>query len=362
MDRTIAIALSGGIDSLMTAALLKEQGHRLIGIHFLTGFEIGYPPSPGAETNDDGFEHHRSRALAQLSPMVDQLDIPIHIVDLRTEFKRQVVDYFVKTYQIGQTPNPCLICNPSIKFDILFQKAKALGASRIATGHYARLKTDTKGRIGLFCGVDRAKDQSYFLSRLHRKQLCRALFPLGGYTKDQTRQLAAKRELTPRATQESQDICFIKNGTYGDFLLQQPEFTPKPGPITDLGGRELGRHPGLHLYTIGQRRGINCPAAEPFYVVRIDAAQNRLVVGRKKDLPVSSFDVYDINWIADVPQIPVHLMVRVRYRHKPVPATVYPMDTLSARITFDVPQPAVTPGQGAVFYRGDEVLGGGWIK
>jgi tRNA-specific 2-thiouridylase len=362
MDRTIAIALSGGIDSLMTAALLKEQGHRLIGVHFLTGFEPAYPPIPYTQTNAGGFKHHGSQALAQLAPKADQLNIPIHIVDLRAEFKKEVVDYFVQTYQTGQTPNPCLKCNPSIKFDALFQRAKALGATHIATGHYARLKTDTKGRPRLFCAADRVKDQSYFLSRLRRNQLHRALFPLGAYTKDQTRRMAEERGIAPITPQESQDICFIRNKTYGEFLAQQPEFTPEPGPITDLDGCEVGRHPGLHLYTIGQRRGINCPSTEPFYVVRIDTAQNRLVVGRKKDLTVSSFDAYDINWITAAPQHPIHLKVRVRYRHQPVHATVYPTGAVSAQITFDMPQPGVTPGQGVAFYLGDEVLGGGWIR
>ena len=362
MDRTIAIALSGGIDSLMTAALLKEQGQRLIGIHFLTGFEHGYPSPQGTEATDGDIEEYRNQTLSQLALMVGQLGISIHIIDLRTEFKKQVVDYFVNTYQSGKTPNPCLKCNPSIKFNVLFEKAKTYGATHIATGHYARLKSDGKGRVRLFCGVDPMKDQSYFLSRLRQEQLQCALFPLGIYTKDQTRLMAKQRGLKPSAAQESQDICFIKNGTYGDFLNQQPEFTAKPGPITDLDGHELGKHQGLHLFTVGQRRGINCPAAEPYYVVRIDPDQNRLVVGRKKDLSISAFNAHNINWIISPPRDPLHIMVRVRYRHQPVPATLIPEHAATAQVIFDTPQPAVTPGQGAVFYLGDEVLGGGWIR
>ena len=362
MNRTIAIALSGGIDSLMTAALLKEQGHRLIGIHFLTGFETIHHNSQVSQATDGDFEDRLVQARAHLGPMIDQLGIPYHIIDLRTEFKEQVVDYFVNTYQGGQTPNPCLKCNPSIKFGILFEKIKAHGATHIATGHYARLKTGEKGHVRLYCGVDPVKDQSYFLSRLRQAQLQCALFPLGGYTKNQTRQMAEERGLKPSATQESQDICFIKNGTYGEFLNQQPEFAAKPGPITDLDGRELGRHHGLHLFTVGQRRGINCPAAEPYYVVRMDSDLNRLVVGRKKDLSISAFHTHDINWIVSSPRNPVQVMVRVRYRHQPVPATLNPLDAKTAQVIFDTPQPAVTPGQGAVFYQGDEVLGGGWIR
>jgi tRNA-specific 2-thiouridylase len=362
MPSTIAIALSGGIDSLMTAVLLKEQGLRLFGIHFLTGFETGYQKTSTTTSVNGDFDHHRNQALRKLTPMVDQLQIPFHIIDLRAEFKTQVVDYFVNTYQEGKTPNPCLKCNPSIKFDILFEKAKKYGATHIATGHYAQLRAGANGRVRLLSGVDPIKDQSYFLSRLRQEQLHCALFPLGAFTKDQTRQMAKERGLTPTASQESQDICFIKNGTYGEFLKQQPGFSAKPGPITDVKGHELGRHPGLHLYTIGQRRGINCPAAEPYYVIRIDPDQNRLIVGLKKDLPISCFEAYDINWIVAAPRDPIHIMVRVRYRHQAVPATLNPVAPDTAQIVFDTPQPGVTPGQGAVFYHGDEVLGGGWIR
>ncbi|MGD9213166.1 MAG: tRNA 2-thiouridine(34) synthase MnmA [Desulfobacteraceae bacterium] len=362
MPRTIAIALSGGIDSLMTAVLLKEQGLRLFGVHFLTGFEPGNrDPSCGAAVNGD-FDDLRSQTLRQLTPMVDQLDIPLHIIDLRAEFKSQVVDYFVNTYQEGKTPNPCLKCNPSIKFDTLFEKAKTYGATHIATGHYAQLKSDASGRVRLLSGIDPIKDQSYFLSRLRQEQLHRALFPLGAFTKDQTRQMAKQRCLTPAACQESQDICFIKNGTYGEFLKHQPGFSAKPGPITNAKGHELGRHPGLHLYTIGQRRGINCPAAEPYYVIGIDPDHNRLIVGLKKDLRITSFEAYDINWIVATPRNPTQITVRVRYRHQAVPATLNPVGADRAQIVFDTPHPGVTPGQGAVFYHDNEVLGGGWIR
>ncbi len=362
MPETIAIALSGGIDSLMTAALLKEQGHQPIGIHFITGFETARPKDQPKPATADDFTVLEEKARYHLSPMADQLDLPLHIIDMRRAFQYQVVDYFVKAYQDGRTPNPCLKCNPSIKFGLLYEAARELGATRLATGHYARLKTAADGRIRLFRGVDTFKDQSYFLSRLRQSHLRRAMFPLGAFTKEQIRRMARDRGLKPAAIEESQDICFIKNGTYGDFLQQQTGFCAKPGAIVDLEGTRLGTHNGLYLFTIGQRRGINCPSSQPYYVVRIDTARNRLIVGRKTDLSAERFEVAQINWIIPGPQSPIRIQVRVRYRHQAVPATLTPVGHERAEIVFDRPQKAVTPGQGAVFYDADEVLGGGWIQ
>lgn len=354
--------MSGGIDSLMTAALLKDQGHQLIGLHFITGFESYLQTRSTRHSRDIDFLNIENQSRRRLTPMIEQLDIPLHIIDLRNEFQSHVVAYFTHTYQMGKTPNPCLQCNPTIKFGLLLEKAEQLGATHIATGHYARLESEPGGRVRLLRGVDQHKDQSYFLARLSQHQLRSALMPLGNLTKDQTREMAQEMGLQPADTQESQDICFIKNSTYGEFLKLQPGFAAQPGPITDIRGSELGRHNGLHLFTIGQRRGINCPAAEPYYVVRIDPENNRLVVGQKKDLPTHSFEAEGINWIAPAPQASFQVKVRVRYRHQPVPATLNPVDKDTAQVVFDTPHPAVTPGQGAVFYRADEVLGGGWIR
>lgn len=361
MQQRVAIALSGGIDSLVAAALLKEQGCQVIGLHFITGYESGFQHKLAhSDSNRDpaGIESRMRRLLA---PMVAPLDIPIHIIDLRKEFQSRVVDYFIATYQQGRTPNPCLVCNPSIKFDILFRKAQALGAERIATGHYARLERDGRGRIHLLRGVDPLKEQSYFLARLSQKQLHRAVLPLGGFTKEQTRLAACRKGLRPVSVQESQDICFVKNGSYADFLRQQPGFAASPGVIEDLEGRSIGRHNGLHQFTVGQRRGINCPAAEPYYVVALDAARNVLVVGGKRDLQTPCCRVEQINWVNEPPGSPVEVQVRLRYRHIAVPAVLVPEDASGAHVTFHEPQSAVTPGQGAVFYQSDEVLGGGWI-
>jgi tRNA-specific 2-thiouridylase len=297
-----------------------------------------------------------------MQPLADQIGIPLYIIDLRKEFQRVVVDYFIGTYAQGKTPNPCLVCNPSIKFDVLYNKSKQLGASRIATGHYARIDKSNNGRMRLLAGVDDQKEQSYFLSRLSQSQLARIDLPIGSMTKTQTIAIASEKNLVPATSQESQDICFIKNGAYGDFLASQAGFTPRGGPIEDVNGRVIGKHNGLHRFTIGQRRGINCPAATPYYVVRIDTTRNSLIVGDKSDLITSSCRVSQINWIAAPPKGPLPVKIRIRYRHKAVSATLTPEGNDIAEILFKTDQTAVTPGQGAVFYDGKEVLGGGWLE
>ena len=362
MHRLVAIALSGGIDSLVSAALLKEQGHELIGLHFITSLEMGLKDSPEGEPPPESWQTLEDRAKRFLCPMADQLRIPLQIVDLRNEFQNLVIDYFTATYQAGKTPNPCLVCNQSIKFNILFKKARSWGATHLATGHYARVQPGADGYMHLLRGVDPVKEQSYFLSRLSQEQLARAIFPLGAHTKTQTRRMAKERGLHPAVSQESQDICFIRDGAYGDFLSRQPGFNACPGIIEDLKGKPIGHHNGLHQFTVGQRRGINCPAAEPYYVVRLDVERNTLVVGPRQSLLTDRFWVSGINWITRCPKTAIRISVRVRYRHAAIPATLFPVDDSSAEVRCETPQSAVTPGQGAVFYDDEEVLGGGWIE
>ena len=360
MTLTVAIALSGGIDSLVAAALLKEQGHRVMGLHFIHGYESGEPCSGSADDKHD-FDVLAQHARHKLDLLADQLDIPIYIIDLRGPFKQLVVDYFVRTYRAGCTPNPCLVCNPAIKFNRLLEEARRLGADRLATGHYARIVTGSNGSLHLCRGVDDAKDQSYFLARLDQAQLAAALLPLGDLTKGETRRIAARKELVPSSALESQDVCFITKGSYSDFIWRQPGFKSSPGPIEDLHGRTLGRHSGLHRFTVGQRRGINCPAAHPYYVIRLEPQRNCVVVGRRRDLVATSCSVTDINWIGARPVRPFAALVQVRYRHKAVSALITPLEDNTAGVEFDSPESALTPGQGAVFYLEDEVLGGGWI-
>jgi len=352
MKQRTAVAISGGVDSLMTACLLKEQGHQVFGIHFITGFE-----SDSCFATD--LQAHKQHPILDIGK---QLGIPVEIVDIRSEFQEKIVDYFTRTYQRGQTPNPCMRCNPTIKFGIILSLALEWGAQKLATGHYAIIKKDQTGIYRLFKGFDRQKDQSYFLARLTGDQLASALFPLGTMQKTDVKKMAVQRGLQPVTRSESQDVCFIKDNSYGEFLGSQKGFKPQPGIIEDMSGQVVGQHNGLHLFTVGQRRGIDCPAARPYYVIRLDIKRNRLVVGTRNDLFSLECKVDEINWIGDAPASALELHTRVRYRSQEVPATVVPGDRNTAVVRFKEPQAAITPGQAAVFYRGDEILGGGWIS
>lgn len=352
MKPLTAIAVSGGIDSLMAAHLLKEQGHDVIGIHFLTGYEA---PSFDSGQSTHHLESHKIFSIAK------QLEIDVKILDCSIEFKKNVVDYFIRTYQSGQTPNPCMACNPLIKFGTVFDFVRKLGASTLATGHYARIESDHHDRFHLYKGLDPKKDQSYFLARLTQQQLSNARFPLGNMKKSDVIKLAGAKGFKPVRSSESQDVCFIKDKNYGNFLVRHEEFEANPGLIKDIQGNILGEHKGLHLFTIGQRRGINCPASEPYYVIHMDIQQNVLTVGFKKDLYASQCKVENINWIQEGPNRPIQIHTRVRYRHTAAASRLIPIDERTAMVRFEKPQEAITPGQCAVFYKGDEVLGGGWI-
>ena len=342
----MAVAVSGGVDSLAAAFLLKSGYTDIFGIHFITGYE-----KPEIVTSPQ-------QAIAHISR---QLGIPVKTVDLKNHFQQLVVDYFTKTYGEGKTPNPCMVCNAAIKFGVLMDTARKLGADKLATGHYAGVTVDESGAGRLFRGADPVKDQSYFLAMLTSAQLAGAAFPLSGMTKSEVKALAAANNLTPVVTDESQDICFIRGTGYARFLEKQPGFSLAPGHIVDIDGNQLGHHNGLHHFTVGQRRGINIPAARPYYVIRLVPATNTLVVGEKSDLTVSQCRVSSINWLTGLPAEKQTVLVQVRYRHQAVPAFLIPEGADSCLLEFHQPQQAVTPGQGAVFYKDSEVLGGGWI-
>ena len=356
MKSLIAVAVSGGVDSLTAAFLLKEKGHEVIGIHFITGFE-----------KDDDLKFNRGMPGIQnashcsnIEMISEQLDIPIKIFDCHKVFKEKIITYFRKTYLAGKTPNPCLICNPEIKFGTVLQYAKKIGAKKIATGHYVKTQPDGKGRQQLFKGDDPTKDQSYFLAFLSQSQLADACFPLGGMKKSDVKKIAEKNGLKPAWEKESQDVCFIHEKGYADFLKDQG-IPSSPGPIMEKNGNVIGEHKGLHLFTIGQRRGINCPASDPYHVLRLDTKNNRLIVGSKQNLLSSTCIVEKINWIIREPSFPVLAQVKIRYQHNPAPATLMPLSGQRVEIHFKKPQLSITPGQGAVFYRDTEILGGGWI-
>lgn len=358
-----AIAVSGGIDSLTAAYQLKHTGEEVIGLHFMTGYESTDVVVRTGSLYDTGTM--RDPVLAPLDHPIgriaDQLDIPVYLVDCRNTFRQMVVDYFVNEYRAGRTPNPCMICNPHIKFGILFEVARKLGATSMATGHYARVER-VGGRFRLLKGLDPGKDQSYFLAMLTQKQLANACFPLGATTKNHVRQIAEQSGLTPSVQDESQDICFIRNQSYTTFLEAHGLLNPSPGPIVDIDEKPIGRHDGLHRYTIGQRRGIGCPASEPYYVVRIDAEENRLVVGFKDALYARQCFIIGVNWISAKPDAPIPVQTKIRYRHRAAASVLVPLTNDTALIRFDRSEPAVTPGQAAVCYQEDRVIAGGWIE
>lgn len=342
----IAVAVSGGVDSLVAAFLLKKKYSELFGIHFVTGYEL--------------------RPL-DISSFQRQLGIPIHRVDLRGAFENEVVRYFIETYCNGKTPNPCLICNPKIKFGALMDAAKKLGAATLATGHYAEVKIDDAGTPHLFKGRDPVKEQSYFLARLNPEQLSHALFPLSAMKKEAVIALAKQEGLVPCEKKESQDICFIPRGSFADFIVSKCDTSFPPGDIVTPDMTVIGTHKGLHRYTVGQRRGLNCPGPAPYYVKSIEMKTNRLVVSFKEGLYQNSLTVSDVNWLSapwKKKEQPLKVVTKIRYSHAGATSWISPVSSSRSRLTvqFDVPQSAVTPGQGAVFYDEDQVVGSGIIQ
>ncbi len=344
--KTVALALSGGIDSALSAFLLKKEGFRVIGLHA----DFGYSPeSP----------------LPWLERITSFLDIPLEVFSIKGFFQQKVVDYFISEYALGRTPNPCVVCNPLIKFDLLYQKGLDLGADFFATGHYARIVPAHWGKGQTIArGLDIVKDQSYFLHRVRPQNLNRILFPLGPWTKDKVRARAGEIGLPINPRGESQDICFLPKGGYREFFLKQnPPNLIRSGDIVDLDGKKLGTHQGLFAYTVGQRRGLGLPAKEPYYVVQMDPDLNRLVIGGKKDLESSGCYLSDVCFLSRPPEVDgLEIMVQVRYKHKAAKAHLRLGEDQKLEIHFQNPQKAVTPGQAAVLYWEDQVLGGGWIE
>jgi len=396
---TIAIAMSGGVDSSTAAALVVEDNAgvhgaagadgraRVVGLTMqlwnqrrlpsllgMKGIGVRGPASGRCCSLDDVYDARR---------VADFLGIPYYVVNFQEHFEATVVRPFVAQYLAGETPIPCALCNSEIKFEQFVKTALAIGAERIATGHYARVRQDDQtGRYRLFKGVDPAKDQSYFLFGLTQPQLSRTLFPLGELTKEQVRAIARERRLPVAEKPESQEICFVPTRSYRDFLEaylaeQGQQIDDRAGEIVTTEGHVLGEHQGVHHYTIGQRKGLGCATGQPLYVIQIDRAQNRVIVGRDEELFRKRFVVRDVNWIRPVADgQTIEAQVKIRNKHVPAPARVVPAfgprpeaapaaapprPTATALVEFLVPQRAITPGQAAVFYDGDEVLGGGWI-
>lgn len=368
----IAVAMSGGVDSSAVAAILKAEGHDLIGFtmqlwNMRRGINVdrdGEPLPSRCCSLDDVYDARR---------VANELEIPFYVLNLEKDFERDVVQPFITSYLNGETPIPCVACNSRLKFASLDRIARSLDCEKVATGHYARVRFDqSANRYRLLRGADARKDQTYFLWELTQDQLAHALFPLGEMSKADTRQAAREHDLAVAEKSESQEICFVPDGNYAGFIDRYLEIEnrsreqPTAGTITDARGRVLGSHNGVHRYTIGQRRGLNVlpttTSTRPLYVIDVDAKTNRVVVGHDDELLRESFVAAGVNWIAfDAPTTNVRAEVRVRYRHTAVPATLEPLENNRVRVTFDDAQRAITPGQATVFYAGDETLGGGWI-
>jgi tRNA-specific 2-thiouridylase len=344
------------VDSSCAAALLLEQGYEVVGVTLRFWSKQG---PAGAEAQRRG-----EQALADARAVCDRLGIQFQVVDAAAAFQREVIHYFAREYNAGRTPNPCVVCNQKLKFATLLGLAPQLAAEHIATGHYARLQKDpATGRTLLKRGRDPRTDQSYFLFALGQDQLDRALFPMGEMTKDYARQTARRHQLVTADKAKSLEICFVPDNDYRRFLQFANLAQNRRGEIVDQAGKVLGYHAGIQFYTIGQRRGLRVSAPEPLYVIGLDVAQNRVVVGGVSALARDELRVARCNWIPfEAPPSPLNVLAKIRYHHLGSNATVIPTADGGATVRFHAAQRAITPGQACVFYQGDLVLGGGWIQ
>ncbi|MFB2767933.1 tRNA 2-thiouridine(34) synthase MnmA [Pelatocladus sp. BLCC-F211] len=347
--KKVVVGLSGGVDSSTVAAILHNQGYEVIGLTLWLMKGKGQCCSEG---------------MVDAASICDQLGVPHHVVDIRDVFQTNIVDYLVAGYSNGITPLPCSQCNKTVKFGPMLQYAReTLGCDRIATGHYARINyNEATGRYELVRAIDRNKDQTYFLYDLSQDLLRGSVFPLGEMQKSETRRIAAEYNLKTADKPESQDLCLVEaNGSMRSFLDKY--LAPKQGEIVDMDGKVLGQHDGVHHYTIGQRKGLGIAAAEPLYVIALDAVNNKVIVGDRTKATQPECTVNRVNWVSIAePASPIRAEVQVRYRSHPVPVTVIPLENSRVRIVFDEPQFSITPGQAAVWYEGDKVLGGGIIE
>lgn len=350
----VVVAMSGGVDSSVAAALLARQGYDVIGMMMRLWSETGNGPATPANrccTPDQ---------MADARRVADKLGIPFYVLDVRQQFRQSIVQFFIDEHAAGRTPNPCVECNRQIRFTYLLERAMALGADFLATGHYARIE-NTGSQYYLRQGIDAHKDQSYVLHILKQSHLARVLFPVGEYTKPEVRELAAGLGLPVVSKQESQDLCFLNDGDYRRFLRDHSPESHQPGPILDVEGRTVGQHEGLPFYTIGQRKGLGIAAADPLFVVRKDAERNAIIVGPREALGRDQLTAVRVNWINGTPSQSLRAQVKIRYKAAAVDAVVKPVPGDGAVVHFSQPVQGVTAGQAAVFYDGSICLGGGTI-
>jgi len=350
----VLCGMSGGVDSSATAALLQEQGFDVVGVTLKL-----WPQDCVSRAED---KCCGPQAVTDARSVCHKLGIPYYLIDEAAEFQNRVIQYFADEYRAGRTPNPCVMCNQTLKFGTLITRAKQLGAEKIATGHFARVETAPNGRTLLKRGRDSRKDQSYFLFSLRQDQLAFSMFPLGEKTKADTREVARECQLKTADKEESMEICFVPDNNYGGFLQKAKLVEKHTGDIVDTAGRKLGEHEGIEFYTIGQRKGLGISSPKPLYVIELDAANNRVIVGDDTLLDRDEFFVERCNWIPFETAPPeIEATVKIRYNHPGTAATIFPEPDGHARIKLHEPQRAITPGQACVFYQDDLVLGGGWI-
>jgi len=370
--------MSGGVDSSVAASLLHEQGYEVVSVFMRTG--VARPTegqTPLGPVSEDGlayvdtpedraarFSDCRGQCGApdaiDARAVAQKLGISFTILDLWPQFEK-IIDYFADEYLRGRTPNPCVVCNEQLKFAKLAEYGRSIGADFIATGHHAKIDRQN-GACRLRRGVDRSKDQSYVLFRVSLDVLSQTLLPIGERTKDEVRQRARQLGLRVWDKPDSQDICFVSQGDYAAIVRQRRPAAFVEGPIVDTQGHEVGRHEGLANFTIGQRRGLKVAMGEPVYVTRLDVANNTVVIGTRQDLASDRLAASQVRWLIEPPRNSLRAEVQIRYAHRAAPATVEPVGPDSVKVLFDEPQTAITPGQAAVFYDGDIVIGGGWIE
>jgi len=363
----VAVAMSGGVDSSTVAAVLQDQHRSVVGLTMQLWNQRRLP-----ELQGDAPAHHRCCSLDDVydaKRVAQHLNFPHYVVNFEHQFEDRVVRPFVQDYLSGRTPIACTNCNTDVKFEPLLRMARQIGADRLATGHYARIRRDdATGRFQLLRALDPTKDQSYFLWGLSQEQLSRSEFPLGELSKDEVREIARRAALPVAEKPDSMELCFVPNGNYVQFIHAYASENKIPlntgeGEIVTESGELLGRHNGIHNYTIGQRKGLGFAAGKPLYVLSIEPETNRVIVGDDDSLRTTTFEAESVNWISIAePSHPIRASVKIRHKHEPAAATVLPLLGSRARITFDSPQRAVTPGQAAVFYSNDVVLAGSWIR